>query len=505
MATNPRPRRDHRVANLRVSKPRQKSVLDPYALELMSARLNVPPEVAEEMFERLVGSDYRRWEAQALRCGHCARPIRLQGRVVDGDGVERFNTADEPDGVLLKRCGNRRRSQCPSCSFQYAGDMWHLLYAGLAGDSKGVPATVASHPMALVTLTAPSFGPVHSTRARDGRPQRCRPRRDGRSCPHGRPVSCMSIHDDGDPTLGTPLCGDCYDYTQAVLFNWWSPELWRRFTVDLYRSLASSLGSSEAKLRRLVRISYAKVAEPQQRGVVHFHAIVRIDATGEGWHQPPTGVSVGSLIDAVEQAARRARLTAQSHHGELVSVRFGDQTDVQPIHQNANLLTGELNPQKVAAYISKYACKAPDDFGVSSRAIDAATAEALGLSDHAIRMIQAASDLSTLPGYERLAAWTHSFGFRGHFSTHSRNYSTSLTALRTARFEHAREGAADPTSRQELIAEWRFAGVGYTTAGDAALAAKAEASARELRPYIREAARQEGRGPNDGQAPIDAD
>jgi hypothetical protein len=32
---------------------------------------------------------------------------------------------------------------------------------------------------------------------------------------------------------------------------------------------------TEAELRRLVRISFAKVAEYQRRGAVHFHAIIR--------------------------------------------------------------------------------------------------------------------------------------------------------------------------------------------------------------------------------------
>ena len=62
------------------------------------------------------------------------------------------------------RCGNRRAAVCPSCSYEYAGDMWQLLYAGAAGGRKGVPESIRSHPLVFATLTAPGFGPVHTTR-----------------------------------------------------------------------------------------------------------------------------------------------------------------------------------------------------------------------------------------------------------------------------------------------------------------------------------------------------
>ncbi|MFJ3333077.1 replication initiator [Streptomyces sp. NPDC086766] len=43
----------------------------------------------------------------------------------------------------------------------------------------------------FVTLTAPSFGPVH----RAG--ELCRPRRDRGTCEHGRPLGCGAVGDDG--------------------------------------------------------------------------------------------------------------------------------------------------------------------------------------------------------------------------------------------------------------------------------------------------------------------
>jgi len=60
-------------------------------------------------------------------------------------------------------------------------------------------------------------------------------------------------------------------------------------------------------------------------------------------------------------------------------------------------------------------------------------------------------------------------GYGGHFSTKSRHYSTTLTALRQARADHRAEqqraalGLADvPTV---TVGQWRYAGRGYSPAG----------------------------------------
>jgi hypothetical protein len=66
-----------------------------------------------------------------------------------------------PDGVIYKPCGNRRESVCPSCSQLYKRDAYQIVRAGLVG-GKGVPERVAHHPAVFPTLTAPSFGTVHT-------------------------------------------------------------------------------------------------------------------------------------------------------------------------------------------------------------------------------------------------------------------------------------------------------------------------------------------------------
>ncbi|MBO0731170.1 MAG: hypothetical protein J2P57_18080, partial [Acidimicrobiaceae bacterium] len=63
-----------------------KPAYPPEVLDQLASTWSVSETVGAEMLARLAGPEYRRWQAQATRCGFCARPIRLRGRVVDGDG-----------------------------------------------------------------------------------------------------------------------------------------------------------------------------------------------------------------------------------------------------------------------------------------------------------------------------------------------------------------------------------------------------------------------------------
>ena len=221
----------------------------------------------------------------------CLQPVLLRGRVDHIDGatgelLHRYTTVHEPGGVLPIACKTRRASRCPPCAEVYRADTYQLIRAGLTG-GKGILATVAQHPCVFTTLTAPSFGPVHAYRERIGKELACRPRRAAGTCPHGICMCCTEKHAQDDDRLGEPLCPDCYDYTGSVLFNACAPELWRRFTITLRRTLARQAGLSSKAFAAQVRLSYAKVAEYQRRGVVHFHAIIRLDG--------PTGPASGRM------------------------------------------------------------------------------------------------------------------------------------------------------------------------------------------------------------------
>ena len=103
---------------------------------------------------------------------------------------------------------------------------------------------------------------------------------------------------------------DCYDYEAAVLFNLHAADLWRRFTTYLPRHLARLAGVTRKTLKAELRIRYVKVAEYQARGVIHFHAVIRLDAhTKEGFTPPPARYTAALLCDAIALAAKAVRIT----------------------------------------------------------------------------------------------------------------------------------------------------------------------------------------------------
>ena len=115
----------------------------------------------------------------------------------------------------------------------------------------------------------------------------------------------------------------------------YAADLWRRFTTYLPRHLARLAGRHQKELRAAVRIRYVKVAEYQARGVVHFHAVIRLDAPGEDYQPPPPGYTAALLCDAIAQAAAAVRVPPTPAHGRAVLLRFGAQTDTRPIRRDS--------------------------------------------------------------------------------------------------------------------------------------------------------------------------
>ncbi|MFD6921473.1 replication initiator protein RepSA [Streptomyces sp. NPDC059944] len=409
---------------------------------------------------------FDRWQDQVRRTGGCSDPIHLAGQTVTrdratGDVLYSYSTADEPGGRLRVACGNRRASRCPSCAWTYAGDTYHLIRAGITGDvTKGVSTIVRDHPRVFATLTAPSFGPVHNRPASG----RCR---------------CGAQHTDDDPALGTALDPERYDYAGAVLWNNHAGDLWRRFTIYLRREIAARAGLTQTALKEVCRVSFGKVAEFQKRGAVHFHAVVRMDGPDGPDTSPPAWATVALLDDAIRAAADRVSvpLAAAGDFPARV-LRWGSQVDVQPI---GALGHEELTEQAVASYVAKYAAKAAETTGTVDRRVgELSELDKLPLPGHTRRLIEACWDLDGAYPERMLAHWSHMLGFRGHFSTKSRRYSTTLGALRQvradyrARQERRERGLSEDLDDSEgstlVLAHWTYAGHGHTP-GESWLAA----------------------------------
>jgi hypothetical protein len=466
---------------------------------------HVLPGVLAEVVDR-AGAGYQRWAELVAQAGYCHHPIRLAGRVEHanrqtGEVRQVYTTEGEPDGVLLKACGTRRESRCPSCATTYRADAYQLLAAGLKG-GKGVPESVAEHPRLFVTFTAPSFGRVHTRKAQGRLVLPCHPYRQGARCPHGLRAGCWHRHEQDDPRLGEPLCPGCYDAEAQVLWNALAPELWRRTTIAVYRALGRLVGLQEGELRRLVRISYAKVAEFQRRGAVHFHAVVRLDAATDchcaGCLAPPPDRFTAALLEKALRAAVAAIGVAcpPLNDGPGRYARWGEQLDVRNITR-ADGDGGELSAEQVAGYIAKYATKATESLGSGlDRRLGADDLDHLdGLPAHVAELVRAAWELGGRPELEglRLRAWAHMLGFRGHWSTKSRRYSTTMTILRRARVAFAKRrrardgipldafGRAEEDQAVIVVASWVYVGAGYQTEGERWLALSAAARAREHR------------------------
>lgn len=426
------------------------------------------PDIAKEIAWR-VGSEahWTRWLGQLERTHYCHRPIRLKGTTFGQDGAVTYSTSDEPGGVLLKACGNRREAICPPCSRTYKGDLWHLVIAGLTG-GKGVPASVADHPMVFATFTAPSFGAVHGVHASGGK---CRPRRGGGICEHGVKLACWRSHEPDDQQVGEPICLDCFNYESALIWNALAPELWRRTTIYIRRALASELGLTAAAFARKARVSFLKVAEYQQRGLLHFHAIVRLDSLEEPMSLPD-GISTAQLENAIRQAAQRVRVPGPAE--SFAELRWGDELDI------ARLGSDGASASRAAAYVAKYATKSTETVGGLTRPISAKRAAELDVSEHVRRFIASANELAGREelAHLRLLKCAHQLGFRGHWTTKSRRYSTTMGALRDARQAHAKGDALSPSN-----ASWQFAGAGHTSRADLIVAttlANEDARNREI-------------------------
>ncbi|MCH0561471.1 replication initiator [Streptomyces sp. MUM 16J] len=255
----------------------------------------------------------------------------------------------------------------------------------------------------------------------------------------------------------------------------------------------------------VLRVSFAKVAEYQQRGLVHFHAVIRLDGPDGTSQPPPPYATAAVLSDAVRAAAARVRVRVESDAVGERELGWGEQLDVREIA--AFGADAEFTDQAVAAYVAKYATKSADASGTLDRSLfcrpcqgrgatllphgtplpctacdgtgQARPLSRLAVARHVRQMIRTCWDLGKLPEFAdlKLWKWAHMLGFRGHFSTKSRSYSTTLGALRAARrvwrTEQARVHAGLPEPAPDttlVVGHWAYQGSGYSP-GAALLAA----------------------------------
>jgi hypothetical protein len=385
---------------------------------------------------------------------------------------------DEHAGTAWVPCGNRRSAICPTCSDRYAADAFHLVRAGLSGGSKGVPESVTDRPRAFVTLTPPSFGQVHNRAfSSAGRLLRC---------------PCGDRHHEHDPRIGTPLDPDSYDYPGAVLWQAHTGVLWHRFVTRLRREIAKRAGIRVREFTQVARLSYGKVAEYQRRGLVHFHAVVRLDGPEGAIDPPPAWATADLLENSVRAAATAVEVNTVRPDGGVLQLAWGGQVDIRPItREHAEDDDGQISEKRLAGYIAKYATKGTGKTEAADCPIRSQLdIDHLRISDHHRRMIQTAWDLGGQERYAdlNLRRWAHMLGFRGHFLTKSRAYSTTFKALRGDRQTHrlaerltALGIPAEDFDDIAVINDWEFTGTGYADDAERELAAAIADRTRQAR------------------------
>ncbi|SIK04740.1 replication initiator protein [Mycobacteroides abscessus subsp. bolletii] len=470
-----------------------------------------PQPVIAQMLRRASSLGFEAWWRRAQSVGFCAAPIQLVGT----DQYRR-------ERVVWARCNNRRASVCLSCSDLYARDTWQLVHAGCAGGHHNMPTDIAGHPQVFATLTAPSFGPVHN--ATGGTCRDHRRIREFRRCPHGKPLWCNKNHNHDDNAVGQPLCADCYDYLGHVFFTWHLPELWRRFTITLRRNITKKLKAAVIEPKS-VRVSFVKVAEMQVRAIPHIHALIRLDPAtdtgnrdvhgpaatrGGGENRQPTHdrweppISATELAALIQYAARAVALDVPDPHADndtgtsTVTVRFGAQIDTQPLlpeyaaeqdnSQARNAAAERLSPHRVAGYLAKYVTKSLQELGISARRLSGEAIADLDVTEHVRTILTTIDHLAKdarVLGIESLTGigrWLHTLGYRGHITTKSRRYSTTLGALRARRHQWTlKQIAADgevsqtTTRADQTTSEvhsdvcWQFDRSGHACSGDRVL------------------------------------
>jgi hypothetical protein len=358
-------------------------------------------------------------------------------------------------------CGTRREALCPACSQWYAEDAFHLIRAGLDGDAaKRITAEVANRPRFFATLTPPSFGAVHSrVTGPDGKLR--------------RPCSCGEWHKEADTRLGTAIDLDAYDFEAAVLWQAHAGALWHRFTIALRRHLAHAAGLKVAEFKDAARLSYAKVAEYQRRGLVHFHAAIRLDGPEGAATRAPVWATKERLAEAIRAAAEAVVIEVPRRDGEVLELRFGTQLDLRDITAAAGQ-TGavgeeaDIKSSRLASYIAKYATKSTGAHDGPDRKIRSADdIDRLTVSTHHKAMMRTAWELGGLAGYAELnlRRWAHMLGFRGHFLTKSRAWSTTLGELRNIRARYRLAETLDALGVAEddvlVVNDWEAVGFGH--------------------------------------------
>jgi hypothetical protein len=158
-------------------------------------------------------------------------------------------------------------------------------------------------------------------------------------------------------------------------------------------------------------------------------------------------------------------------------IRWGAQCAVIGLPSNGRAI--------VAGYLAKYATKSVDSGGALDHRLRHGDLTNYPLPDHLRTLAETAWTLGQDPGLAdlNLRYWAHTLGYRGHWLTKSRSWSTTLTRLRTDRHRWQLQQHGHPINDDNVIrtGEWTYHGTGHTNDGDTWLATNADHNRQQNR------------------------
>lgn len=134
----------------------------------------------------------------------------------------------------------------------------------------------------------------------------------------------------------------------------------------------------------------------------------------------------------------------------------------------------------MAGYLAKYVTKSVAEFGVGIRRMSPLAVAELDVTAHVRAILTTITGMAAHRAYDGMDRWLHTLGYRGHITTKSRLFSTTMGALRAyraawTRQHHTQQAATTmdaehhgATSTSDAI-EWEFDRVGLSSLGERAL------------------------------------
>jgi len=146
--------------------------------------------------------------------------------------------------------------------------------------------------------------------------------------------------------------------------------------------------------------------------VVHLHAVIRLDAVGDGGGDIATLCTTAALTAAIRLAV--TKVSAPLPDGFSGSVRWGDQIDVKTVTNSSGrdgISPATTNARAVANYVAKYATKSTDAAGALDRRLRGiGDLDLRGVTGHLRRLAETAWNLGERSDLSRLRAWAHTHG-----------------------------------------------------------------------------------------------